>query len=145
VANPDHAAQAKDGLKVLGDLGVTAEQLPIIEVWNKVDLLPLDGDGNRIIEAAPTGKVHASVRVSAQTGEGLETLKLEIEKALATRGRTCRVRIRHREGADVGWLYGHAGIINREEPDDEGQTYEVRVEPRHAHAFAERFTGRIQP
>ena len=90
------------------------------------------------------GKVHASVPVSAQSGEGLETLKLQIEQALSTRSRTYRVRIPHTAGADVGWLYGHAEIINREEPDDEGQTYEVRVEPRHAHAFADRFGSRIQ-
>lgn len=145
VANPDHAAQAQDVLKVLGDLGVTAEQVPIIEVWNKVDLLPVDEDGNRVLEVAATGKVFDTVPVSAQTGEGLEALKLAIEKALAARSRTYRVRIPHTAGADVGWLYGHAEIINREEPDEDGQTYEVRVEPRHAHAFADRFGARIQP
>ena len=145
VANLDHAAQAQDVLKVLGDLGVTAEQVPIIEVWNKVDLLPVDEDGNRILEVAATGKVFDTVPVSAQTGEGLDALKLAIEKALAARSRTYRVRIPHTAGADVGWLYGHAEIINREEPDEDGQTYEVRVEPRHAHAFADRFGARIQP
>ena len=144
IANPDHAAQAQDVLKVLGDLGVSADQVPVIEVCNKVDLLPLDEDGNRIVEAAPAGKVAATVPVSAQTGEGLETLRLAIEKALASRSRTYRVRVPHTAGADVGWLYGHAEIINREEPDDEGQTYEVRVEPRHTQAFAERFGSRIQ-
>lgn len=144
IANPDHAAQAQDVLKVLGDLGVTADQVPIIEVWNKVDLLPLDEEGNRVLEASAVGKVFATVAVSAQSGEGVEALKLQIEKALASRSRTFRVRIPHTAGADVGWLYGHAEIINREEPDEEGQTYEVRVEPRHAHAFAERFGARIQ-
>ena len=39
VANPDHAAQAVDVLKVLGELGVAADKTPIIEVWNKIDLL----------------------------------------------------------------------------------------------------------
>jgi len=144
VANPDHAAQAQDVLKVLGELGVSADQVPIIEVWNKVDLLPVDEDGNRVLEAVATGKVADTVPVSAQTGEGLEALKLSIEKALAARSRTYRVRIPHTAGADVGWLYGHAEIINREEPDEEGQTYEVRVEPRHSHAFADRFGSRIQ-
>jgi len=37
VANPDHAAQATDVLKVLGDLGATENgSTPIIEAWNKV-------------------------------------------------------------------------------------------------------------
>jgi GTPase len=53
------------------------------------------------------------------------------------------VRVPHTAGADIGWLYGHAEIIRREEPDEEGQVYEVRVEPRHAAAFTERFAERI--
>jgi GTP-binding protein HflX len=145
IANPDHPAQAQDVLKVLGDLGVTADQVPIIEVWNKVDLLPQDEDGSRVLEASAAGKVADAVQVSAQSGEGLVALKLAIEKALVTRSRIYRVRIAHAAGADVGWLYGHAEIINREEPDDEAQTYEVRVEPRHTRTFVERFGSRIQP
>ena len=47
-------------------------------------------------------------------------------------------------GADVGWLYGHAEIISRDEPDEEGQVYEVRVEQRHKAAFSQRFAGRIE-
>ncbi len=52
------------------------------------------------------------------------------------------MHVPHVNGADVNWLYGHAEIINREEPDDEGQTYEVRVDPRQRAAFAQRFSGR---
>ena len=36
-------------------------------------------------------------------------------------------------------------IIAKDEPDDEGQTYEVRVDPRHKAAFSQRFSGRIEP
>jgi GTP-binding protein HflX len=50
----------------------------------------------------------------------------------------------HTNGADVGWLYGHAEIIGKDEPDEEGQTYEVRVEPRHKASFTQRFAGRIE-
>jgi GTP-binding protein HflX len=93
--------------------------------------------------AAPAGKVVAVVQASAKTGEGLEKLRLAIEAALAAQSRIFRVRVPHSAGADVGWLYGHAEIINREEADEEGQVYEVRVEPRHAAAFTERFADRI--
>jgi GTPase len=44
----------------------------------------------------------------------------------------------------VGWLYGHAEILGRGVPDDDGQVYEVRVEPRHTAAFASKFAGRIE-
>ena len=145
IANPDHAAQARDVLAVLAELGVSPDKIPVIEVWNKIDLLSRDGNGDapQLEAATPAGKVAAVVRVSARTGEGLDALLAATEEALAAQSRTFRVRIPHAAGADVGWLYGHAEIINREEPDDEGQVFEVRVEPRHKAAFTQRFGDRL--
>jgi len=147
VANPDHAAQAVDVLKVLTELGVSADKTPIIEIWNKVDLLGPDETSQR--EALQTvksaGSVAATVPLSAQTGQGVDALLEIIEKTLAGKSRTYRVRVPHASGgADVGWLYGHAEIIGKDEPDEEGQTYEVRVDPRHADSFSARFAGRIE-
>ncbi|MEO8758526.1 MAG: GTPase HflX [Devosia sp.] len=142
VANPDHAAQAVDVLKVLGELGVSAERTPIIEIWNKIDLLADDRESLQTITAA--GSVAASIPVSAHTGEGIDVLLASIESTLAAKSRTYKVRVPHVNGADVNWLYGHAEIIDRGEPDEEGQTYEVRVDPRHRDAFSQRFSGRIE-
>jgi GTP-binding protein HflX len=142
VANPDSAAQASDVLKVLAELGVSADKTPIIEVWNKIDLLE---DGRDILQTLqPAGHVAASVPVSAQTGEGIEKLLDTIEATLGQQSKTYRVHVPHTNGADVGWLYGHAEIIAKDEPDEKGQTYEVRVEPRHKASFAQRFAGRIE-
>jgi len=142
VANPDYAAQAGDVLKVLGELGVSADKTPIIEIWNKIDLL---GDDRDLLQTiAPVGTVAATVAVSAHTGEGLDTLLATIEATLAKKSRTYRVHVPHVNGADVGWLYGHAEIIGKAEPDNEGQTYEVRVDSRNSAAFAQRFSGRIE-
>jgi GTP-binding protein HflX len=145
IANPDHPAQARDVLKVLGDLGVEPDKVPLIEVWNKIDLLARDAAGNapELTTATPAGKVAAVVQASAQTGEGLDSLRLAIEEALALGSRTFRVRIGHTAGADVGWLYDHAEIISREDPDEDGQVYEVRVDPRFKTAFTERFGDRL--
>ncbi len=141
VANPDSAAQASDVLKVLTELGVSAEKTPIIEVWNKVDLLE-HRDVLQTLHAA--GQVAATVPVSAQTGEGVDTLLAAVETTLGLKSKLYRVRIPHTNGADVGWLYGHAEIIGKDEPDEEGQTYEVRVEPRHRDSLVQRFAGRIE-
>ena len=132
-------------LKVLGELGVSSEDTPIIEVWNKLDLLGADEESRREIlqHVAPAGSVAATVPVSAATGEGVEALLQAIETVLAGSSRTFRVHIPHVNGADVNWLYGHAEIIGRGEPDDEGQTYEVRIDPRNRASFAQRFAGRI--
>ena len=146
VANPDSAAQAVDVLKVLGELGVSAEKTPIIEVWNKIDLIGPDEDSRRetLQHVVPAGSVAATVPVSAETGEGVDALLETIETALAGKSRTYKVHVPHVNGADVNWLYGHAEIINRDEPDEEGQTYEVRVDPRQRAAFTQRFSGRIE-
>jgi GTP-binding protein HflX len=142
VANPDSAAQAADVMKVLTELGVSAEKTPIIEVWNKVDLLE---DGREILQTLmPMGQVAASVPVSAHAGEGVEKLLETVEATLGQKSKTYRVRVPHTNGADVGWLYGHAEIIGKDEPDEEGQTYEVRVEPRHRDVLVQRFAGRIE-
>ncbi|HEY4200268.1 MAG TPA: GTPase HflX [Devosiaceae bacterium] len=146
VANPDHLAQALDVLKVLGDLGVSAETTPIIEVWNKVDLLPEAeaGAGRALDTIAPAGHVAATVPVSARSGEGLDVLKATIEATLSEQSRTYRVHVPHISGSDVGWLYGHAEIVERLEPDEKGSDFVVRVEARHLHEFQERFNGRIE-
>jgi len=139
IANPDHAAQASDVLKVLAELGVSPETTPIIEVWNKIDLVPEDA----LLGQVPAGKIAAVVPVSAVTGQGLETLKLTIEKTLAERSRTYHVHVPHSAGADIGWLHAHAEVISRDEPNEAGTGFMVRVEARHLAAFLERFNGRI--
>jgi GTP-binding protein HflX len=146
VANEDHLAQALDVIKVLGDLGVSPETTPIIEVWNKIDLL---GQESMPIEdllagIAPAGKVAGVVPVSAVTGQGLDALKLAIEAALGEKSRTYHVHVPHTAGADIGWLHSHSEIISRDEPTEEGSGFVVRIEPRHKAAFLERFNGRIE-
>lgn len=140
IANPDHAAQAQDVLKVLGDLGVLAETTSIIEVWNKVDLVN-EAD---LVGIVPASKVAGVVHASAKTGQGLEDLKLAIEKALGEKSRTYHVNVPHTAGADIGWLHSHSEIVSRDEPTEQGSGFVVRIEPRHKAAFLERFNGRIE-
>jgi len=144
VANPDHAAQALDVVGVLHELGVASDK-PVIEVWNKIDLLPRNGDGAAaiVVAAEPAGPVVAISEVSAVTGEGLDGLLGAIDDALGQEARTYRVHVPFAAGADVGWLYGHAQVISAEPTDDTGTTYEVRVDPRFKAVFAEKFAGRI--
>jgi len=144
VANPDHAAQALDVVGVLHELGVASDK-PVIEVWNKIDLLPRNGDGAAaiVVAAEPAGPVVGISEVSAVTGEGLDGLLGAIDDALGQEARTYRVHVPFAAGADVGWLYGHAQVISAEPADDTGTTYEVRVDPRFKAVFAEKFAGRI--
>lgn len=140
IANPDHVAQAHDVLKVLAELGVSPETTPIIEVWNKIDLVGPD----TVVGIVPAGKVAGVVQASALTGEGLDGLRQAIEKALGEKSRTYHVHVPHTAGADIGWLHSHAEIVSRDEPTEQGSGFVVRVEPRHKAAFLERFNGRLE-
>ncbi|NMA98965.1 MAG: GTPase HflX [Phyllobacteriaceae bacterium] len=141
IANPDHSAQAQDVLNVLEELGVSSETTPIIEVWNKIDLL--EEPGLTLAGATPAGRVVATMPVSAHTGQGIEDLKLRIEQILGEQGRTYQVHVPHAAGKDIGWLHSHSEVISREEPTEKGQDFVVRIDPRHRSEFLERFNGRI--
>lgn len=142
IANPDNLAQGHDVLKVLEELGVSGETTPIVEVWNKIDLL---GDqGQALASASPVGRVAAAVPVSAITGQGIEDLLLLIEKTLGEQSRTYQVHVPHSAGSDIGWLHSHAEVISRDEPTEQGSGFVVRVDPRHKTEFLERFNGRIE-
>ena len=141
IANPDHAAQAQDVLTVLDELGVSSDTTPIIEVWNKVDLL--EEPGLALASAAPAGKVLANMPVSALTGQSIDDLLNLVEKSLGEQARTYHVHVPHSAGADIGWLHSHAEVISRDVPTEKGSDFVVRVDPRHKTAFLERFNGRI--
>jgi GTP-binding protein HflX len=141
IANADHAAQAQDVLTVLEELGVSSETTPVIEVWNKIDLL--EEPGLALASAAAAGKVLASQPVSAHTGQGVDDLLSLIERSLGEQAKTYHVHVPHSAGADIGWLHNHAEIITREVPTEQGSDFVVRVDPRHKAAFLERFNGRI--
>ncbi len=145
VSNPDHLGQAFDVLKVLTELGVSSEKSAIIEVWNKIDLIKPEEGGDQDVLAgiSPIGKVSAVVPVSAVTGEGIEALKLAIETALGEHSRTYHVHVPHRFSEDIGWLHANAEIISRDEPDELGSGFVVRIGPRYKSSFLERFHGRI--
>ena len=92
----------------------------------------------------PVGQVAGERAGVGAYGRGHRQAARAIEATLGAKSKTYKVHVPHTNGADVGWLYGHAEIIGKDEPDEEGQTYEVRVEPRHKAAFTERFSGRIE-
>jgi len=141
VSNPDHEQQAQDVLKIVTELGVNPEKTPIIEVWNKSDLL---SDDVGQAPAKPVGKVKAHVSVSAKTGQGLERLLETIEMVLAEGSRVFTVIVPHQTGEDIGWIYDHGEVLSQSQDDeDQGTRFEVRVNPRHRAAFLRRFKGRI--
>ena len=109
IANPDTAAQKRQVLEVLADLGVTEGQgAPILEIWNKWDLL---GEERREELAGLAEADEEILPISAMTGFGVEEL-LEKLGAVLTRGaRVHVIRVSASDGARIAWLHAHGEVL----------------------------------
>jgi len=110
VAHPDWGAQKDDVLEVLGELGVSDRaQASLIEVWNKIDLLPA---GKR--PAGGNGKREPKhVAVSALTGDGFARLLTMIDQTLADGAIEAELRLEPEQGADLAWAYANGEVLRR--------------------------------
>ncbi len=125
IAHPDSEAQAADVEHVLTNLGVRGgdASMPMIEAWNKVDLLDAD---ERAVLTNEAARREGVVIVSAISGEGVDTLAA-MASALLTSARKLRtVDIDEGDGASLAWLHAH-GKVESETPVDGGMSVAVRL------------------
>ncbi len=130
ISHPDTAAQKSDVESVLKQLlkDEPPESLaPIIEVYNKIDLL----EGS-----TPTA---GGLGISALTGEGLDTLTALLEKELARLGsRLCHYAIPCAAGKAIAWLHRNGQVESSWE--EEGVLHiKVRISSTNAERFAAQF------
>jgi GTP-binding protein HflX len=112
--------QSHDVLTILQSLGV-AEDAPLIEVWNKIDLLSPEEHDAMVTQAARTDDLFA---VSAITGEGMEALLAAIPDKLKDPRSTADLTLSFAEGRKRAWLFD-AGIVTGEVQTETG--YEMTV------------------
>jgi GTPase len=110
ISHPDAQAQKDDVLDVLSELGVgEAAQNAMIEVWNKIDLIP---EAER--PTAVNGKREPrSVAVSALTGEGFDKLLAMVDATLAANAIEAELRLEPDAGADIAWAYENGDVLKR--------------------------------
>ncbi|MDG2515253.1 GTPase HflX [Sphingobium yanoikuyae] len=119
IAHPDTEAQRDDVLDVLSELGVAGEGAlersdgeadppPIIEAWNKLDLLDTESAGQAREIAARHDDV---VIISALTGEGVEGLQRAISSRLTRGARVHSLRLPIADGAALAWLHEHGEVL----------------------------------
>ena len=128
VIDASHAAfeeQRTIGNAVLGDLGV--EPARVIEVYNKSDLPLGVEDGDLPLSA---------IRVSALTGEGLESLIEAICERQFAGGRLVRLDIPSSEGKLLARLH-EVARIHRQTPHDDGVDLIAWIPEEQAHLFKE--------
>ncbi len=132
IAHADTEAQARDVAAVLTELDIDVnDPARVIEVWNKIDLIPPAERPPRIIPPrAATGKAEGSplvVSVAALTGEGLPDLLRAIEERVAENDVTYRVALAGAEVADLHRLYELGEVLSRDDREDGSIVTTVRV------------------
>ena len=123
IAHPDSDAQAADVEAVLETLGITgrSDAIPIIEAWNKVDLLD---DEQRASLTNAAERRDNVVQVSAVDGEGVEALGLHASAILTNTRVLHELRIDANDGAARAWLHSHGSV---EGETDEGDSVKISV------------------
>jgi GTP-binding protein HflX len=128
MAHPDSEAQRGDVEAVLEGLGVAAHGgKPIIEVWNKIDLLD-PADTLALTNAARLQPLKERPQlVSALTGQGIDALLARIETLLSSDYRIVDLRLDPADGQGRNWLYEHTEILNRSSDADGADRFRVRA------------------
>jgi len=146
IAHADSEAQAGDVAAVLTDLDIDVnDPARVIEVWNKIDLMPPDERPPRIIPPrAATGKSDGSplvVSVAALTGEGLPDLLAAIEGRIAEDDVVYRVELRGAAVGDLHRLYELGDVLERHDREDGAIGATVRVPVETVDRFRAAFPG----
>lgn len=128
ISHEDAEAQGEDVQKILAELGIDPHDSRLIEVWNKIDLLPLE-ERDRLREmAARKPADERPCAVSAVTGDGIETLLEGIEARVGSGRALFEILLDAADGEGQAWLYAHTEVLKRQAFDDSA-AFQVRVAP----------------
>ena len=115
IASAESAAQAGDVREVLARLGLDMETRSVLEVWNKVDLLPAEARSMVIGDARRTHP--PAIPLSAVTGEGCDAL-LDTLADLVDEAPPVDIYAPVGEGAAIAWLYRNGRVLDRQNGKD---------------------------
>ena len=116
-------AQKRDVMEVMNRLSIVHDETlpPIIEAWNKIDLLSTDAREALVVKADQAPEYPSCV-VSALTGDGIEALLELVEMQLGADRETYVLKIAPTDGAARAWLHENTHIED-EIYDDAGDTH----------------------
>ncbi|MEO1921861.1 MAG: GTPase HflX [Sphingomonadaceae bacterium] len=130
IANPDTEEQRERVIDVLRGMDLVDEEgeptgAPIVEAWNKVDLL--DEEAQAALRNRIAARDEPIVLLSAQTGEGIETLLDTVDALLTADARVHEITLAAGEGQKLAWLHAHGEVLSQEEVADEQPGYRLSV------------------
>ncbi|WP_413061374.1 GTPase HflX [Sphingomonas carotinifaciens] len=133
IAHPDAEAQRDDVEAVLNEIGVDPET-PRFEAWNKLDLLDEDARTEVLGKAERLDRI---VAISAQTGEGVDTLIQTVAAALTAGHRRYQITLDAGDGAGAAWLHAHGEVLDHR-VEGMHADYDVRLSPTDYDRFTRR-------
>jgi GTP-binding protein HflX len=124
ISHSDTDAQRADVEKVLTEIGAMGEgKAPLIEAWNKIDLLSEDDRARVDAEAARRDNV---MPISALSGDGVDELMRWASERLQADNRVRRVTLPAGAGEAIAWLHANGEVIGQSSEDLETE-FEVRL------------------
>jgi GTP-binding protein HflX len=142
ISSPASAAQKSQVLEVLAGLGVSDGEdeenpIPIIEAWNKWDLL----DPERATDLAEIAAADDTiVPVSAMTGTGINEFVDSLDRLLTANSKLYEIILPAAEGQKLAWLHAHGQIMSEKDAGqgDNGplRAFKVRLSPKEFGRFA---------
>ena len=125
IAHDDTDAQAEDVNRVLDELGIDElRRSHIIEIWNKLDLLPPE---ERAAREATALRKPGCVLVSAVTGEGLGPLLELVEGRLGAEDTVYEIVLDPEDGQGQAWLHDRGEVLSRRSFEDGRILMKVRL------------------
>ena len=124
ISHADTEAQRLDVEQVLTEIGAVGEgSAPLIEAWNKIDLL-----GPEELESTRNEAVRKSnvVNISATEGEGVETLIQRAADLLREGSKVRIINLSASAGEAIAWLHANGEIVDQRSEGLETE-YEVRL------------------
>ena len=144
IANSASAAQKLEVEAILADLGVIGEEgasVPIIEAWNKWDLLSDEDSAMRRALIAADVPDRQVVPISAVTGEGVQGLLDLLGELLTGGARVLELSVPMADGQKLAWLHAHGEILAESQTEDADgapiQRLTVRLTPRELGRFVQ--------
>ncbi|MCJ8322355.1 MAG: GTPase HflX [Hyphomicrobiales bacterium] len=137
IASEDQAAQEMDVKLILKDLGIGEEyRIPIVRVWNKIDLLSEDEKSAKTNIAAEDKDI---IPVSALKSIGLEELSRRIENVLQKDHHFYQMSLSPARGAELAWIYRHCQVKQRTDLEDGMMDLNILVDAKHHEQFRNKF------
>ena len=144
VSNPATADQKAEVEQILADLDVIGEggsKIPIVEAWNKWDLLTAEEQAmRRDLIAARIAEVPV-VPISALTGAGVDELLEQLGQMLTGGAQMLEFTIPLSDGQRIAWLHAHGDILEEAEAETAGGDPALRIKVRLTQRELGRFTA----